>query len=216
MTPGPGRRGAGPASILLVRHGIAVPSGTPGIADPDRPLTRRGVARTRAIARALARLELDADRLLTSPLPRAARTAEILADAWDMRDRLETCDWLAPDADGHALAAALAARTERRLVLVGHNDGLSELVGVLAVGRPRPLWARLRKGGAARLRRLESDDEPDRGGPTSAPAPAPDPDPDSDSDPARASASLAGRFRLDWLLPPRVVLGLVGPGGDAT
>ena len=42
--------------LLLVRHAAAVPSGTPGIPDDERPLTPEGVAKFRVGAKGLARI----------------------------------------------------------------------------------------------------------------------------------------------------------------
>src|SRR5438105_10768988 len=66
--------------VYLVRHGIAVnPADSGGLPDDDRPLTGKGRRRFRRAARAFARLGELPDFLFTSPLIRAAQTAEILA-----------------------------------------------------------------------------------------------------------------------------------------
>ena len=61
--------------VLIVRHAIAVPSGTPDIDDRDRPLTPRGRKRFRKAAQGLACILPRPDALFTSPLPRALETA---------------------------------------------------------------------------------------------------------------------------------------------
>ena len=68
--------------LTIIRHGIAVPSGAEGIADDDRPLTNKARRRFQEVARGLAEICARPDVLLTSPLPRAAETAEIAAAAW--------------------------------------------------------------------------------------------------------------------------------------
>ena len=67
--------------IVLLRHGPA------GERDPlrwpddrERPLTDKGVTRTRQAVRGLLRLEQSVDAVLTSPLLRAEQTARVLAD----------------------------------------------------------------------------------------------------------------------------------------
>ena len=57
--------------LLLIRHAIAVPRGTPDVPDDERPLTKRGVTRFRSAARGLAEAVARPDVLLTSPLLRA-------------------------------------------------------------------------------------------------------------------------------------------------
>src|SRR5712691_1045521 len=68
--------------LLMIRHATAVPRGTPDMPDDERPLTKRGERRFRRVAEGLARLVKRPDTLLSSPLPRARRTAEIAAKAW--------------------------------------------------------------------------------------------------------------------------------------
>ena len=80
--------------LYLLRHGIAVPHGTPDIPDDERPLTSEGEKGVRKVARGLRLLGLKLDRIVTSPLPRALRTAEIVADVLEMTDLLETADAL--------------------------------------------------------------------------------------------------------------------------
>jgi len=135
--------------LYLVRHGIAVPHGDPDFADDDRPLTPQGVAHVRQVAKGLRRLKVKADRILTSPLPRAARTAHIVADVLGLADVLESADALRAEHSGASIREWLESRPEDRLMIVGHNPSLSDLVGLLLTGdRPLPT-IELRKGGVA-------------------------------------------------------------------
>lgn len=68
--------------LLIVRHGAAVERGTPGLADDDRPLTPDGEKKFRQAARGIARVLDKPYAILTSPLPRAHRTAELLSEAF--------------------------------------------------------------------------------------------------------------------------------------
>jgi phosphohistidine phosphatase len=139
--------------LYIVRHGIAVAPGTPGIADDERPLTPKGQKRMKQIARGLCKLELELDRVVTSPLPRARATAEILAGALDLRSRLETSNVLQVGAAAASIQRWLRERTEDRLMIVGHNPGLSDLVSLLVLGTTAPLVCDLKKGGIAALAR---------------------------------------------------------------
>ena len=139
--------------LYILRHGIAVAPGTPGIPDDDRPLTPKGVKRMQEIARGLRRLDLELDRIVTSPLPRARRTAEIVAGALDAEDRLEVADALRAGSDAAAIRNWLRDRSEDRLMIVGHNPGLTDLITLLVLGatRPQPQVCELKKGGLAAL-----------------------------------------------------------------
>jgi phosphohistidine phosphatase len=140
--------------LYVLRHGIAVPPGTPGIPEDERPLTPKGQKRMREIARGLCRLELELDGIVTSPLPRALQTAEIVARALDCEDRLETADILKAGRDAMSIRGWLRERGDKRLMIVGHNPSLSDLVTLLVLGTARlqlPV-CELKKGGIAALR----------------------------------------------------------------
>jgi phosphohistidine phosphatase len=133
--------------LLIIRHAPAVPGGTPGIADDDRPLTPRGRARFTRAARGLARVVDRPDLLLTSPLPRARATAEIAARAFG---RLEPT----PEPSlAHGTPAAILARLARcparaTIAIVGHEPTLGALLARL-LGAADGARLAFKKGGAA-------------------------------------------------------------------
>ena len=133
--------------LLIIRHGSAVPSGTPGIADDDRPLTPRGRARFRVAAQGLARIAHRPDVLLTSPLPRARATAEIAARAFR---RLEP---VVEPVLAHGSVADIVRMLDRQpaeasVAIVGHEPVLSGLLARL-VGASDAGRFGFKKGGAA-------------------------------------------------------------------
>ena len=68
--------------LYIVRHGIAVDRSDPNSPpDPERPLTARGIKKTRLAALGLAKFDIKPDPFITSPLIRAVQTAEIFAEA---------------------------------------------------------------------------------------------------------------------------------------
>jgi phosphohistidine phosphatase len=144
-------RGHAMKELYILRHGIAVPYGTPGMADDDRPLTPEGEQRMKQIGSALATIELQVDRIITSPLPRALRTAQIVADKLDITDRLECADILRAGNDATTIRDWLLERDDNRLMIVGHDPAFSELVGLLLLGEIGKLPLELKKGGMAAL-----------------------------------------------------------------
>lgn len=138
-------------ALYVVRHGIAVDAGTPGYADSERPLTREGEQKMREVAEGLKQLGVKVDRILTSPLPRAARTAEIIAATLDAAKQLETVEALSTPHGAASIADWLQTRPEARLMLVGHNPSLSDLIALLITGDHRHSLCDLRKGGVAYL-----------------------------------------------------------------
>jgi len=137
--------------LYILRHGIALPHGTPGVSDDERPLTPKGESRLREIGRALARLDLDLDSIVTSPLPRAYRTAEIVADALNWSEPIEIVDELRAGTDAGAIREWLRCRMESNLMIVGHNPSLSDLIGLLVVENAHAMLGDLKKGGIAAL-----------------------------------------------------------------
>jgi phosphohistidine phosphatase len=136
-------------TLTIIRHAIAVPAGTPGIADEERPLTKEGKRRFRRAARGLAEICDPPDVLLTSPLPRALETAAIAGRAWggpaptpepalahgSVEDILRVLAGLPPDG---------------RVALVGHEPTVSSLLARL-LGSPAGERFAFRKGGAAHV-----------------------------------------------------------------
>ncbi len=138
--------------LYLLRHGLAVPRGTPGFADDDRPLTPDGERRVRQVGRTLRRLGVKLDRIATSPLPRALRTAEIVAEALQKPESIEVVEGLRAGRDAASIAGWLAGRTDDRLMIVGHNPSLSDLLAHLVVGPDQPAFCELHKAGIAAIR----------------------------------------------------------------
>jgi phosphohistidine phosphatase len=142
--------------LYVLRHGIAVARGTPDIPDDGRRLTPKGRKRMRQIGRGLRRLGLELDRIVSSPLPRAWETAEIVAAALGIAERLEASEMLRADRDAAAIAGWLRTRDEPRLMIVGHNPAFSDLPGLLVAGSADVPICELKKGGVAALATREA------------------------------------------------------------
>ena len=131
--------------LWLLRHGEAVPHGSRG-EDGDRELTERGEAQARAAGAALARLGVEPAACFTSPKTRARDTARLTCAALGVEPVIEQSLADGLDRDG-ALALARAAGEDRRVLLVGHNPDLPQLVHDLTGAR-----VELKKGGVAGIR----------------------------------------------------------------
>jgi phosphohistidine phosphatase len=128
-----------PRTLYLVRHAIAAERGEKYPDDRARPLTKTGATRMRRVAAGLARLRPDIDLVLTSPLVRAHRTAEILLAALVPAPRLEVLDELAPGHTPAEVAAALGrSAAHQAIALVGHEPDLGALAAWL-LGAREPL-----------------------------------------------------------------------------
>lgn len=133
--------------LLIIRHAIAVPRGTPGIPDEDRPLTPEGEQKFREAAEGLAKLVDRPDALLTSPWRRAKQTAAIAAAAWG---RLEPEETAALASGSFEEQAAVLDRYPRdaTVAVVGHEPWVSELLARL-LGTRHDARLEFKKGGAA-------------------------------------------------------------------
>jgi phosphohistidine phosphatase len=139
--------------LYLVRHAVAFsPDPTRWPDDGERPLTPEGEARFRKAARGIRRIVASIDVVLSSPLPRAWRTAELL---------VEEAGWPAPKPEpvleaGRSPAEGIELMEPHlevaSLALVGHEPYLSELASILLTGRPTSLTMDVKKGGVAHLR----------------------------------------------------------------
>jgi phosphohistidine phosphatase len=130
--------------LWLLRHGDAEPHGVRP--DAERRLTERGEAQSRAAGAALAALGVSFDAVLTSPRVRARDTARLTAEPLGV----EPIDH-EPLSGGFdredALALIAGYDAEAKLLLVGHEPDLSQLVHDFTGGR-----VDMKKGGLAAVR----------------------------------------------------------------
>ena len=120
--------------LLIMRHGKSDWSTD----EPDfsRPLAERGHRDSERMARWIADEGLEPELVVTSPAARAAATARYVIDRLAIDDSRvlssaelylgSLCAWL----------EALDGRTERRILVCGHNPGLDDLVTYLASSAP--------------------------------------------------------------------------------
>jgi len=133
--------------LYFLRHGKAWPRVDWHDDDDLRPLTAAGEALVRAEGRAMKAMGLAPDVIVTSPLARAHRTAEIVAEELGMGARLIDDRRLAQGFDAAGLAEIVAREAPAAsLMVVGHEPDLSDTVGELTGGR-----VVFKKGGLARV-----------------------------------------------------------------
>ena len=124
--------------VYLARHGIALNLGEKGVAtDAERPLSAEGRQKTAEVGRGLAQLECRPNRVVTSPLTRAAQTAAILSQELGLTTAAETCDLLIPGKFPEDTIHWLAAQTSTDIMLVGHLPDMPRLASLLVAGHTR-------------------------------------------------------------------------------
>jgi phosphohistidine phosphatase len=139
--------------IYILRHGLAVDRGAPGIArDFDRPLTPKGKRKLRKISSAIKKRKIAFDQIFTSPYVRARQTAEMVAESLGLADRVQRTECLSPEGNPTGVVHFLIALKPRgeKVLLVGHEPNLSELISFLSSGH-QGTRINLKKGALCRL-----------------------------------------------------------------
>lgn len=119
-------------TLYVLRHAKS-DWGDSSLKDFDRPLNDRGRKAAKAIGKELRKRKITPDLVLTSPAERAKQTLARLQDAhgasFDVRE-----DQRIYLAEPEVLIDAIRSAPEdaKRLMIVGHNPGLQELVVALA------------------------------------------------------------------------------------
>jgi phosphohistidine phosphatase len=139
--------------IYLLRHGIAADLGEGGVmSDAARPLTDKGRVKMKQGAEGMRKLGLTLDLIFTSPLLRAQQTAEVVAEALGLEDKLMAIESLAPGRGfvrgvnkKSPIFLELGAHQFAQALLVGHQPDMSELASVLLTGQ-RDLNIEFKKG----------------------------------------------------------------------
>jgi phosphohistidine phosphatase len=147
--------------LYVLRHGVAEETAPEG-GDRARRLTPSGRKKMRAAAKGMRDYGLRFDLILTSPFARAAETAAIVAEAFDGQVPLQELPALEQGLPPPETLRGLRPFVRHpRVMIVGHEPGLSGLIGLLLTGSPEGMRLALKKGG---LVALETHDLGRRGG----------------------------------------------------
>jgi phosphohistidine phosphatase len=133
--------------LFLIRHAKAE-EGALYASDAERPLTEDGRLQAQQVGLALKQAGVRLDVIVTSGLLRAVETARLIAEEVGFSGGLETDPRLSPEGrPSEILDGLLAARTEERVALVGHEPSMGKLLSAL-LGKP---GLSVSKGAAVRL-----------------------------------------------------------------
>ena len=135
--------------LYITRHGIAVDRTDPNSPpDPERPLTARGVKKTRLAALGLSKFDIKPDLFITSPLIRAVQTAEIFAEALGFApSKIRSSDHLKPAADPAEFLKELSRLKAKEVICFGHAPHVDTMISQLAGARG--VFTSMRKAGVA-------------------------------------------------------------------
>ncbi|MGI0001904.1 MAG: phosphohistidine phosphatase SixA [Nitrososphaeraceae archaeon] len=138
--------------LFVLRHGDAGKTIPSGSSDSKRQLTVAGEKEMIIISKALKKMGIRLDVILTSPLKRAHQTADIVAKEFKAQNKLRQMRELSPEGDKKALYQSLSSFKEgTSILLVGHNPYLCEMVSEV-VTDDSSVRLDLKKGGIVRIR----------------------------------------------------------------
>lgn len=148
--------------LFILRHGEAGQRSTSSASDRKRALTSTGKLEISEIAKALKIIGLKFDLILTSPLKRAYDTATIVSKVFNIVNKVQVWDELAPEGQKTDLYRKISELKEEYIVLmVGHQPLLGEIANdMIHKGKSSPCNLVLKKGGIMRIRLLTRGNVP--------------------------------------------------------
>ena len=117
--------------VYVMRHAEAV-DGSDTLQDEWRYLTEKGRSTAEKMSSSIGRIGPKPRLIITSPLTRAAQTAEIAAEKACRKNVVIASELLLPGADVSELASFLKGlKDDKRVMVVGHEPQLGSLVAAL-------------------------------------------------------------------------------------
>ena len=133
--------------LYILRHATAEEAASSGD-DGARKLTERSKEKMRGAASGLRAMGLKFDVILTSPLARAAETAEIVSAAYENIPPPQVLPALATGvAATDAVTALRAFSKHENVMIVGHEPQLSAVASILLTGASDVVHLKLKTGG---------------------------------------------------------------------
>jgi phosphohistidine phosphatase len=134
--------------LYLIRHGIAVDRTDPkSPPEADRPLTAKGVQKTRAAALGFSELGGKPDIFISSPYVRALQTAEIFAEALGFSpDKIRVSDALKPAANPAEILKEIQRIRAKEIACFGHAPHMD--LAIAQLSGARGVFTELKKAGA--------------------------------------------------------------------
>lgn len=138
-------------NLYILRHASAGTRRANPSVDVKRPLDKEGKQQCLLVGGFLNSLNLQFDRVVSSPLKRALQTASLVANETGYDMKIEISDALSPDASVQKFRDLVRNLAQYDNVLVvGHNPNLAVFFGSLLSPSGR-MSTRLRKGAVARI-----------------------------------------------------------------
>ncbi|MEE9264214.1 MAG: histidine phosphatase family protein [Vicinamibacteria bacterium] len=120
-------------TLLVLRHAKSSWK-DPDLPDHDRPLNKRGKKDAPVMGKLIGKKKLTPDWILSSTAVRAMKTAESAAETSKFSGEIQFEEelYLARPSTIIELIQKSAPKSAETILIVGHNPGFEELVGILA------------------------------------------------------------------------------------
>jgi len=138
-------------NLYILRHASAGTRRANPVVDVKRPLDKEGKQQCLLVGRFLSALNVQFDRVVSSPLKRAMQSASLVGTETGYEGKIEVSEALAPEgsvAKFHELIRSL--QKYENVLIVGHNPNLPVFFGSLLAQGSR-ISTRYRKGALARI-----------------------------------------------------------------
>jgi phosphohistidine phosphatase len=138
-------------NLYILRHASAGTRRANPKVDVKRPIDKEGKQQCLVVGSCLSALNVQFDRVVSSPLKRALQTASLVSNETGYDGKIEISEALLPEASVAKFQDLVRALQKYDNVLVvGHNPNLSVFFGSLIAPSGRTS-IRLRKGAIARI-----------------------------------------------------------------
>ncbi len=117
-------------NIYLIRHGDAEKAAT-GKKDFDRELTQSGRIKMKSAAESWKNLIDKFDCIVSSPLVRTIQTAQIIAETFDIKDKIIPDRKLSPGCSTESIIETANSFSGEDFAFVGHQPDMSEILSDL-------------------------------------------------------------------------------------
>jgi phosphohistidine phosphatase len=138
-------------NLYILRHASAGTRRANPTIDVKRPLDKEGKQQCFLVGSLLSALNVQFDRVVSSPLKRALQTASLVGTETGYDGRVEVSEALSPEASIQKFQELIRSLEEYdNVLIVGHNPNLPVFFGSLIAPTGR-ISTRLRKGAIARI-----------------------------------------------------------------
>ncbi|HVT97782.1 MAG TPA: phosphohistidine phosphatase SixA [Acidobacteriaceae bacterium] len=138
-------------NLYILRHASAGTRRANPAVDVKRPLDKEGKQQCFLVASFLNALNVQFDRVVSSPLKRALQTASLVGTETGYDSKIEVSEALAPEASVAKFQDLVRSLMKYdNVMVVGHNPNLTVFFGSLLAPGGR-MSTRLRKGAIARI-----------------------------------------------------------------